>query len=221
MYGIGGVRGLYNVDHINWDIMPNTYYYYPLNRNAFLQLIIDRPTFCCAIYKTSVYKKVQYHPELYGKLHDICYMFDVGMHGDLIFLQGECVRWRQHIGSDSNSLKTGPFPEELCNIFEHIKSVYLKECEAKSIKGKIRYYLFITLLFNFSYFLYGWGDQKRFLTWNKFKDKMQKRGIFSKKEYQMFDSIIDSILNPTIRQCAKHCRTKCYKNYSYRVGDLP
>ena len=65
------------------------------------------------------------------------------------------------------------------------------------------------------------GDQKRFLTWNKFKDKMQKRGIFSKKEYQMFDSIIDSILNPTIRQCAKHCRTKCYKNYSYRVGDLP
>lgn len=217
----GGVRGLYNVDHTNWDILPSSYYYYPSDRSAFLQLIIDRPTFCCAIYKTNVYKKVKYHPELYGKLHDICYMFDVGMYGDLIFLHGECARWRQHIGSDSNSLKTGPFPEELLNIFEHIKIVYLKECPLNSFKEKIRYIFFITLLFNFSYFLYKWGDQKRFKTWNMFKEDMQERNIFSKREYHVFNLLIDSLLNPAIRKMAEHSRHKYTKTYTYRVGELP
>ena len=218
---MGGVHGLYNVDNVNWDILPNYFYYYPSDRNAFLQLIIDRPTFCCAIYKTDIYKKVEYHPEKYGKLHDICFMFDVGSYGDLIFLQGECIRWRQHVGSDSNSLKTGPFPEELLEILFHIKKVYQKECPSTTIKEKVRYLLFITLLFNFSLFLFEWSDGTHFMKWEKFKEKMLKKRIFSDMEYFMFDHIIDILLNPTIRKMAQKCRKKYFNSYEYRVGELP
>ena len=123
----GGVRGLYNVNHENWDILPDTYFYFPSNFNMWLQLIINRPTFCCAIYNTKIYKSVPYCPEKYGKLHDVVFMSEIGMNGDLIFLHGECVRWRQHVKSDSNTLKTGPFPDEILNIILRLKEMALSQ----------------------------------------------------------------------------------------------
>ncbi len=214
----GGGRALYNVENCNWDINPNSYFLYPKNRNAFLQMIVGRPTFCCAIYNTSVYKNVSYHPEMYGKLHDIIFMYDVGTYGDLLFLHGECVRWRQHATSDSNSLKTGPFPEEILEILARMKECYHQECTSTGIKDYLRNVLYTTLLFNFSYFLYQWSALERFLPWEEFKEEMVNRAIFSKREYFMFDRCLDSILNPAIRKKAEKCRREISLSYQYRVG---
>ncbi|KMO85969.1 hypothetical protein AB840_10545 [Megasphaera cerevisiae DSM 20462] len=214
----GMAHAVYNVDNVNWDFLPDTYFYYPKVRNAFLQLLINRPTFCCAIYKTSIYKKVEYHPELYGKLHDIIFMYDVGCYGDLIFLHGECVRWRQHISSDSNSLKTGPFPKELLAILSHMKQCYVTECPITGIKEEVRSVLYDTLLFNFALFLYQWSAGERFMTWNQFKEEMLKKKLFNKRRYFLFDHLIDGVLNPVIRKVAVKCWRKYSFSYKYRVG---
>lgn len=214
----GGGRGLYGVKDCNWDFLPNFYFLYTKEQNAFLQMIVERPTFCCAIYKTDVYKHVAYHPEWYGKLHDIPFMFDVGSHGDLLFLHGECVRWRQHFASDSNSLKTGPFPEEILKILAHIKACHKEEYAGAGLKKVYEVVLFKTLLFNFAYFLYEWSALERFLTWEQFKEKMEEETIFNRREYFMFDRCIDSVLNPAIRKMAEKCRRRYSFSYQYRVG---
>lgn len=181
-------------------------------------MLISRPTFCCCIYKTDVYKKIKYKFEQYGKLHDIIFMMEVGQYGDIAFLHGECVRWRQHIGSDSNNLLTGPYPKEILEVLIAIKTNFLKQKQRDGLKQYIKRILFFALLFNFSYFLYEWSDLKRFVNWETFKAMMHDRGIFTSSQYKVFDLIIDRMLNPFIRIEAKRQNKKHYYNYSYRVG---
>lgn len=214
----GMVHAVYNACNVNWDILPDKYFYYPKNRSGFLQLLVSRPTVCCAIYKTSIYKKVKYYPELYGKLHDICFIYDMARHGDLIFLHGECIRYRQHINSDTNLLKTGPFPEEIFAVLLHIKQSYAMECPVTGIKEKMRSILFDTLLFNFAFSLYQWSDGERFMTWNQFKKNMLGKNIFTKGRYFLFKHFIDGVLNPVIRRLAVRLGQKYTFSYRYRVG---
>ncbi|AXL22087.1 glycosyltransferase family 2 protein [Megasphaera stantonii] len=129
----GGASALYNVNHENWSICPDSYWYYPANKNIFLQLLIGRPIFCNCIYKTDVYKNVKYEPEKFGKLHDIIFMAKLCEQGDFIFVHGECVRWRQHAKSDSNTLKTGPFPSEILNILKELKKIFCLENKKKQL----------------------------------------------------------------------------------------
>lgn len=212
----GGAVALYNVNHENWGMLPSSYWKYDSHENVFFQLILGRPVFCSAIYKTDIYKKVKYKHEKYGKLHDIIFMSDIGAAGVTLFLHGETVRWRQHVGSDSNTLKTGPFPREVLAILKKLKLMYLKNCNKKFNKFKI--ILFNTLLFNFSLFLYQWSELERFLSWDDFKKAMINENIFSKSQYIMFDRIIDLILNPCIRKLAPKISKRCSKIYQYRVG---
>ena len=214
----GGANGLYNVNHENWYSLPNYYWKYPSDKNVFLQLILARPNFCCCIYKTSVYKSIEYKSEVYGKLHDIIFISEVCKKGTAVYLHGECVRWRQHLGSDSNTLKTGPFPKEIINVLLKLKEIHFHECKA-NWKSGFRRILFSTLLFNFAYFLYQWADLKRFVKWEEFKKAMIKEHIFNAKDYALFDKIIDLILNPCIRKLATKYMKKCYKTYEYRVGE--
>lgn len=216
----GGASALYNVNHENWSICPDSYWYYPANKNVFLQLLIGRPIFCNCIYKTNIYKSIEYKPEKFGKLHDIIFMAELCEQGDFIFIHGECVRWRQHAKSDSNTLKTGPFPQEIINILKKMKDIFYLENKDihPFIVNKIYNILFITLLYNFSLFLYQWSDLKRFLTWEDFKQEMIKKGVFKRENYFIFNRIIDVILNPWIRKMAERYRKKCSKSYLYRVG---
>lgn len=88
----GGATALYNVNNKNWYLLSDNYWEYPADKNLFLQLILARPTFCCAIYKSEIYKKINYRPEKYGKLHDIIFMSEISRLGTSIYLHGECVR---------------------------------------------------------------------------------------------------------------------------------
>lgn len=199
--------------------MPNSYWEFSAENNIYLQMVIDRPTFCCCIYRTDVYKKVNYEFEKYGKLHDIVFMMEIGQYGDMSFLHGECVRWRQHVGSDSNNLKTGPFPNELIEVIAKMKSIYHDELKINSrIKCCIKTIIFYTALYNFSYFLYNWSDLKRYISWDDFKNMMLKHNIFNNNHYKAFSLIIDSILNPAIRRESIRQRKKCIRYYSYRFG---
>lgn len=214
----GGANALYNINHENWGILPNYYWEYPSNKNIFLQLILARYTFCCCIYKTSIYKNIEYKSKLYGKLHDIIFMSEICEKGSAIYLHGECVRWRQHLGSDSNTLKTGPFPKEIINVLFKLKEIHFCECTYKWKKG-FRKILFSTLLFNFAYFLYRWADLKRFIKWKNFRNLMLKEQIFNAKDYIIFDKIIDLFLNPCIRKLASRYMKKYHRTYEYRVGE--
>ena len=216
---VGGVVNLYHVNHDNWDLLPNVYVEFPSKDNAFYQLLIGRPIFCTAIYKTSVYKSVSYQPEKYGKLHDICFMMDVTQYGSLIFLQGICGRWRQHPSSDSNTLSTGPFPKEVMNILLHIQELTSVRTEELSGLRKLFHKILVkTLIYNFSYFLYQWSLLSRFLTWNDFRAKMCEKGLFSKKDYWLWEYCIDTVCNPQIRKKHGKYWLAFRKDYDFRLG---
>ena len=216
---VGGVVPQYNVNHENWDMLPNTYLKYPSKDNAFYQLLVARAIFCTAIYKTSAYKSVTYQPEKYGKLHDICFLMDVTQHGSLIFHQGICGRWRQHSNSDSNTFSTGPFTNEVINILVHLQELTsVRTEEMKGLKKLLHNMLVKTLIYNFSYFLYHWSLLSRFLEWDDFRSEMCDKGIFSKRDYWLWDRFIDSIYNPQIRKKASQYFNSLCRSYDFRIG---
>lgn len=214
----GGANALYNVDENNWPILPNMYTLFPPEDNVFYQLICVRPNFCCSIYKTEIYRRTRYNPEKYGKLHDISFLMEIGRQGETAFLHGECVRWRQHVNSDSNSLSSGPFTEEVLKVLAYIhNSLEEYTCELPSFKRALHRILAQTLLFNFAFFLYTWSALSRFLTWDGFKEEMRTMKLFTPKEYRFFDVFIDRICNPMIKKKAIKYWTAFAKTYKFRI----
>lgn len=116
----GNLLGLYNVSNNDWGILHKDYYKYEKDDGIYYNLLINRPTFASNIYKTEAYKQVQYHPEKYGKLHDIIFMLEMNKLGAVAFILGTCIKWRQSANNDSNNLSTGPFPDEVANIIRRI-----------------------------------------------------------------------------------------------------
>lgn len=215
----GGEVAMYSVSANDWYPLPNSYLEYPVHNNAFLSLMLRRSTFASAIYKTDVYVKTKYRPDKYGKLHDIIFLLDIGALGKVAFINDGCVRWRMHASSDSNCLKTGPFPDEVYNTIYSINNIFRRENNSKGFRGGIKNILYKSALFNFSYFLYRWSDCKRYVTWTEFKNELYKRKVFSLKEYFLFDKCINFILNPAIRYYARKGYVKYVKIYEYRVGE--
>lgn len=215
----GGADALYNVNNENWPMLPDEYLLYPAGGGAFAQLLIGRMMFMNCIYKTTVYKSVQYRPDLYGKLHDIIFLMEICQHGDGIYQQGTTARWRQHIQSDSNTLSTGPYPNEILNICTYLNKM---EKEEKHIFKDIQIYDEIKspVLYNFAYFLYQWSYLQRFLPWDAFRGQMRKKKIFSKDQYITYDKFMDDLYNPLILREASNFREKCRHQYYYRMGGM-
>lgn len=194
---------IWNVDNNNWNALYKNYHYYSKNNGVFLQLLIHRTVFADAIYNTAAYKKIAYNPKRYGKLHDNMFMFELNNLGDIIFIQGICMRWRQHNNSDSNTLSTGPFPNEIWNIIQDLSKIYTKHR-----------FLYKPLLWNFSYFLYNWSVLSKYLTWYEFLDELVRRNVFGKFESLIYRNIFCiNILNKIIAIMAKHYKKKVARGY--------
>lgn len=206
----GGAVPMYNCNDDNWTPLASEYHLSPADDVPFFQLLLCRANFCTSIYKTSAYKASTYLPEKYGKLHDIIFLAEMGSYGDCCYIPDTCVRWRQHATSDSNSLSTGPFPEEIENIICRLG-------ELNRGKRKRRF-LFMVLLYNFAYFLYGWSQLIRFCTWSEFLNELQCRGAFTRFQlYVIKKNII--ILNKVITRKAKKYWKLTYISSEYRIYD--
>lgn len=206
----GSLWGLYNVSNDDWDILYKDYYKYNKDDGIYYNLLINRPTFASNIYKTKIYKEIEYHPELYGKLHDIIFMLDINRLGAVAFIIGTCIRWRQSANNDSNNLSTGPFPDEIANIINRIAYLNKKH----SFLGK-------ALLWNFAYFLYRWSILKRFESWEEFTKRLikktDKEAAFSKLEVFLYSKKwYIKIFKKLIKKRAKYYKKKLYRNYDSR-----
>lgn len=192
----------FNVDNNNWDILFKGHLTYPPKFGPYFNLLIGRPTFACAIYRTDAYKAVKYNYEKYGKLHDIIFMMEINLLGDIVFIQGVCMRWRQHPGSDSYTLSTGPFPREVQNIVFRI---------AELVKGNK---FWKPLLFNFAYFLYNWSELKRFISWEDFRSTLICDDVFTSNDIKTFQNKrkIDA-LNKKIQKLAQATSPQYYQDY--------
>ncbi len=194
---------IWNVDNNNWNALYKNYHYYSKNNGILLGLLIHRTVFADAIYNTVAYKKISYNPKRYGKLHDNMFMFELNNLGDIIFIQGICMRWRQHKNSDSNTFSTGPFPNEIWNIIQDLSKIYKKHR-----------FLYKPLLWNFSYFLYNWSCLSKFLTWDEFIDELVRRNVFGKFESFMYiNKFCINNINKMIVQRAKHYKKKIARGY--------
>ncbi len=202
----GNHIALWNVDNNDWHLLYKNYYKYKQKDAAYLNLLVNRPTFAANIYKTAAYKKIMYHPELYGKLHDVIFMIEMNKIGSTAFILGACIKWRQSIVSDSSNLKTGPFPNEIANIVHKIKKL--------NSNHKL---LGAPLLYNFAYFLYKWSALKRFLTWKEFEKELINNGSFTNFEIFIFRCIpLINYFNKLIIQRAEFYRRKITNEYESR-----
>lgn len=210
VHASGGAAAMYNCSSDNWVPLAGDYVLYPGKDNAYFQLLLCRLNFCTSIYKTSAYKASTYFPEKYGKLHDNIFLAELGNYGDCLYFPEICVRWRQHAGSDSNTLTTGPFPEEIVNIisrFNELKRGGVKRCM-----------LFKVLLYNFAYFLYGWSQLVRFCSWQEFLDKLVGKNIFSRIQLKIIRLNINFCNKIIARKARKYWKLS-YRNSTYRIYD--
>lgn len=205
----GNLVALYNVSNNDWGMLEKNYMKYEVNDGVYYNLLINRPTFASNVYKTVVYKKIEYHPEKYGKLHDIIFMLEMNRLGAIAFIIGTCIRWRQSAINDSNTFKNGPFPEEVANIINRIYE----------LSPKHRFVL-KPLLWNFAYFLYKWSKLKNYETWDVFKQRLLRKatgGIFSKLELFLYQQKwYINLFNNLINKRAIHYRKKVYKRHEGR-----
>lgn len=204
----GGERSLFNVENTNWDILWKDYYIYKKDMGAYLNLLVNRPTFACNIYKTECYKTVKYKYDRYGKLHDVVFMIEMNRRGDVAFILGDCIRWRQSMRSDSYTFTNGPYPYEIANI---INDIYLLDTQ--------KHYLMKPLLWNFAFFLYKWSMLKNYETWYEFKKRLDKKngGVFTAKELKDFNDIeIIEGFNNQIKYEASKYRDKIFNKFPSR-----
>lgn len=205
----GNLIGLWNVDNTDWEILDKNFYIYEKDDGIYYNLLINRPTFASNIYNTAAYKKVQYHPEKYGKLHDIIFMLEINKVGAVAFILGCCIKWRQSTINDSNNFNNGPFPKEVANVINDIYNLYPKHR-----------FVLKPLLWNFAYFLYKWSKLKNYETWDVFKQRLLRKatgGIFSKLELFLYQQKwYINLFNNLINKRAIHYRKKVYKRHEGR-----
>ena len=200
----------YNVTCDNWPAGFNReYFLYPKNE-VFLQFLCSRPNFATDVYRTEAYKKAEYHPELFGKLHDICFVCDIAKSGSVAVSNTYGLRYRVHAGSDSQSYNTGPFKNEVINVCAYIKSL-IKE----------QYPLWAPLLWNFMFFLYKWSKINTYMGWSDFVSEMEfdtkifkgasleMEPLFTEKQITQFSNrrIMDRRYNAKIVKDAEKART--------------
>lgn len=178
----GDLQALWNVTNDNFDGLSKDYFLYPKQDGVYLNLLINRPCFASNIYKTEAYKKITYYPEKYGKLHDIIFMLELNELGDVVFIQGRCIRYRLHANMDSNTLETGPFPEEILNIISRIK-----ELNNHKLLGQY-------LLYLFAKFLFEWSFLDNYLTWKEFVNKLIDISVFTKTDLFLYNNKITRFL---------------------------
>lgn len=204
----GNLQWLWNVSNNDWGVLYKDYYKYTKRDGVYFNLLISRPTFAVNIYLTKAYRKIHYHPQKYGKLHDIIFMLELNRIGSVAFILGACIRWRQSVFNDSNTLSSGPFPREIINVVKRISELNFEH-----------HFLWKTLLWNFSYFLYKWGDLKRFLSWEQFEKELIKENIFTEFEKRCFHKpFIINNLNKMIKKVARYNIKKIYCKYDSRFS---
>lgn len=178
-YCCGNVNPLWNVSNDNWEMLYKDYYIYPKGRGVFFELRLNRLNFPASIYKTDIYKKVVYHNERYGKLHDIVFLGEVNQLAPSAIILGVCARWRQSAVNDSNIFTNGPFPNEVENTISRLS-------ELSSDCGQ----LIRVALWNFAFFLYNWSELKRYETWKEFTERLicneEGKSAFSRWERRLF-----------------------------------
>lgn len=99
-----------NPNDENWENFSNEAYFADVE--DFAALVLQgriNHSFSATIYKTSLLKTHAFNYELYGKIADRPFMYDVAKEGKTIILKAPYIRYRVHPGQDSNTLNTGPF----------------------------------------------------------------------------------------------------------------
>ena len=205
----GSIQPVFMPENYNWPLLHTQYYIFPKGTGAYMQLMISRSSFQTAIYRTDIYKTLQYREDLYGKLHDIIFLLELQQYGDIIHVADLCARVGIGVIRDSNNLKNGPFPNEILEMVCRIDELTKGQEYAKPV------------LWNFAYFLYEWSCLSRFLTWKQFTDKLQARGVFSECDIVNFSlkPVIDRI-NGELLSWAETLKAACGKQFSGRRSGL-
>lgn len=72
--------------------------------------------FCSSVYKTELFKTISDRPDIYGKIADRPFLFDIARHGFVAVLTEPYVKYRSHPGQDIKTNVNGPFLNELISL---------------------------------------------------------------------------------------------------------
>lgn len=195
------------VSNHNWAPLDKNYHIYSSKDGIYLHMLVNRPSFASDIYKTDCYKKIKYYPEKYGKLHDIIFMFESNCIGDMIYIQGNAIRYRIAPTCDSNNFENGPFPQEVIAVIKRISELNQNH---KFFGGY--------LLNSFAQMLYDWSYLDKYITYDEFCSRLVKEGVFSKFEHSLYSNKITRFFFKTcIKFRKKHYRHIIKNKYGKRI----
>lgn len=173
------------------DFLPlSKYYVWDKEYNGIFQLLKHRFAFQNPMYKTSVYKSVAYKPEIFGKFHDISFLFDIGNQGRSVLIKDFGIRVRQHQDQDGRILDKTETIEQFIQVLKYCR-------ESTKHFGIISAYA----VYKFSKELYGYIAQ--FISHKSFTRKLIKNGTLSHFEAFL---LRNKFFNNVIK-----IRVKCFK----------
>lgn len=140
------------------------------------QLLFSRLTFPCTIYRTADYKVVQYNSDVYGKMFDVPFLFEMSTRGAVVFFDSPLLRYRLHKGSDSNNGTNRVSEEMIRNVLLRTREFLPNTLVSKIIKAYMLVEFLGTLLV--------WAHIVALQDKNELLEIALKYGIITKCEYK-------------------------------------
>lgn len=110
-------------DDENWKNLLNEAYIADVKDFAALMFGFILHNFASTIFKTDLYKTLEWDFEKYGKICDRPFLLDIAKRGKNIILKDPYVRYRVHPGQDTNTGETGPFENEFLSLMNCYKEI--------------------------------------------------------------------------------------------------
>ena len=92
--------------------------------------------FSSSVYKTSFLKQIQFKTNVYQKISDRPFMFEIAKFNGVVLLQAPYIYYRVHEFQDSNTNETGPFENHIINLHK----LYYKEFSKGGILSQFIFY---------------------------------------------------------------------------------
>jgi len=96
-----------------YDVCPKTKFFN--SPASFAGFLYQGFPFCfsSSVFKTSIFKKIDYQGEIYGKVSDRPLILKMAEFGTVYIFKDKLIQYRIHRNQDSRDFVTGPFPNEL------------------------------------------------------------------------------------------------------------
>lgn len=181
----------------NWEKFSNEAYFADVKE--FAALVMQgriKHSFSGTIYRTKYLKTHAFKYDIYGKIADRPFLYDVAKEGKTIILKAPYIRYRVHPGQDSNTLNTGPFIDQWFALINCYKEILGNNWLNKY--GRI----YNTTIHNFLKYGYNWMDSVNTkMSFKEFKEKAAENNLIRNIETNKIVEKLYKVIGSLFKRC--------------------